>query len=159
MSGRRSVHGLALVPLIVCLWACTNTTGPASPSSYAAGCTSTPPVGQGPGVAVTEDSYSIALPQTAIPSGSVTFDVTNVGPSLHEFVVLRTNLPADGLPTEANGSVKTDVPGVTVTGEVHDVPSCATKTLTVDLKPGRYVLICNLPGHYAMGMWFPLVVA
>jgi uncharacterized cupredoxin-like copper-binding protein len=39
------------------------------------------------------------------------------------------------------------------------VPSCATKTLTADLKPGRYVLICNLPGHYAMGMWFPLVVA
>ena len=28
----------------------------------------------------------------------------------------------------------------------------ATKTITIDLKPGHYVLFCNLPGHYAAGM-------
>jgi len=31
--------------------------------------------------------------------------------------------------------------------------------LTVDLKAGRYVVICDLPGHYAMGMRAPLTVA
>jgi uncharacterized cupredoxin-like copper-binding protein len=34
----------------------------------------------------------------------------------------------------------------------------AEKTITLDLKPGVYLLICNVPGHYAAGMWTPLTV-
>ena len=34
----------------------------------------------------------------------------------------------------------------------------ATKALTLDLKPGTYLLVCNLPGHYAAGMWTVLTV-
>jgi uncharacterized cupredoxin-like copper-binding protein len=26
------------------------------------------------------------------------------------------------------------------------------------LKPGRYILYCNIPGHYALGMWTLLTV-
>ena len=25
--------------------------------------------------------------------------------------------------------------------------------LTLVLKPGKYLLICNVPGHYSAGMW------
>ena len=27
-----------------------------------------------------------------------------------------------------------------------------TKTLTIDLAPGHYAFVCNLPGHYGQGM-------
>jgi uncharacterized cupredoxin-like copper-binding protein len=30
--------------------------------------------------------------------------------------------------------------------------------LTVDLDPGTYTAMCNLPGHYAAGMHFQFVV-
>ena len=32
-------------------------------------------------------------------------------------------------------------------------------TTTVDLKPGKYAVICNLPGHYAQGMYGSLTVS
>jgi uncharacterized cupredoxin-like copper-binding protein len=36
--------------------------------------------------------------------------------------------------------------------------SGAIKRLTLDLKPGRYVLICNLATHYQSGMHTELTV-
>jgi len=30
--------------------------------------------------------------------------------------------------------------------------------LTVDLKAGKYLLICNVPGHYGAGMWAEFTV-
>jgi uncharacterized cupredoxin-like copper-binding protein len=38
-------------------------------------------------------------------------------------------------------------------GEVSELNPGATGSLTVALKPGRYLLICNVPGHFASGMW------
>jgi uncharacterized cupredoxin-like copper-binding protein len=159
MSGRRCWHVLMLAPFIIGASACTNTTGPASPSSYAVACTTSPATGQASGIAATENDYSIALSTAAVGTGPNTFDVTNDGPSLHEFIVLRTNLPADGLPLEANSSVNTDAPHLTTVGRIQNIQPCSTKSLTVDLKAGRYVVICDLPGHYAMGMRAPLTVA
>jgi uncharacterized cupredoxin-like copper-binding protein len=34
----------------------------------------------------------------------------------------------------------------------------ATKALSLTLKPGHYAIICNLPGHYAGGMYTDLTV-
>ena len=31
--------------------------------------------------------------------------------------------------------------------------------LTLTMKPGKYVLYCNLPGHYMAGMWTVIDVA
>jgi uncharacterized cupredoxin-like copper-binding protein len=33
-----------------------------------------------------------------------------------------------------------------------------TKTLTIDLAPGHYVFLCNLPGHYQSGMHVDVTV-
>jgi uncharacterized cupredoxin-like copper-binding protein len=35
---------------------------------------------------------------------------------------------------------------------VEDITAGSTRDLTVDLQPGRYVLVCNIPGHYKLGM-------
>jgi uncharacterized cupredoxin-like copper-binding protein len=35
---------------------------------------------------------------------------------------------------------------------VEGVQPCAPQEVNLTLKPGSYVAICNLPGHYASGM-------
>ena len=41
-------------------------------------------------------------------------------------------------------------------GEVPDVEPGAGGKLTVTLPAGKYVLLCNLPGHFAGGMYTEL---
>ena len=64
--------------------------------------------------------------------------------------MLKTDLPADKLPANPDkpGKVKEDGN----VGEVEDIALNATKDLSLDLKPGRYVLICNVVAHYGTGM-------
>jgi len=44
-------------------------------------------------------------------------------------------------------------------GEAPDIEAGATKSVTLDLKAGKYVLLCNLPGHFAGGMWTTFTVS
>jgi uncharacterized cupredoxin-like copper-binding protein len=88
-------------------------------------------------------------------AGSVTFTVTNNGPSEHEFVVLQTDLAADQLPiTTENGAqiASEEASDITNIGEAEDIQSGSTTTLTLQLPAGTYVMICNLPAHYGLGM-------
>ena len=43
-------------------------------------------------------------------------------------------------------------------GEASDLPPGTKKTLSLTLKPGNYILICNQPGHYKTGMKASLIV-
>ena len=47
---------------------------------------------------------------------------------------------------------------VKVLGDTGDLQPGASYTLDVTLTPGCYLLICNVPGHYAAGMVTPLTV-
>jgi hypothetical protein len=67
-----------------------------------------------------------------------------------KLVVLRTNVSHGALP-QKGGRVK-ERGAVRVVDEVEDVQPGSKRSLTVRLAPGRYVLICNLAGHYAAGM-------
>lgn len=40
-----------------------------------------------------------------------------------------------------------------------DMEAGASKTLTLKLDKGRYALICNIPGHYAAGMFADFTVS
>ncbi len=99
---------------------------------------------------------SIVLNQASVPSGKVTFNVKNTGTMVHELVVLQTNLAQDKIPADSA------VPGKVLEdgskGETGDMDIGATKTFTLDLAPGNYVLICNQPAHYLLGMHIALVV-
>jgi uncharacterized cupredoxin-like copper-binding protein len=108
----------------------------------------------------TEKDFAISLSPTTVDAGKVTFDVTNNGPSVHEFVVFKTDLAADQLPLSKDGSqVDENGSGVTHVDEIEDVKSGSTQTLQVQLQAGKYVVICNLPGHYKLGMHAPLTVS
>lgn len=104
-------------------------------------------LGDGPGGPPNAGSMWIGLSRSStVAQGKVTFDVKNVGRLLHEFVIIKTDKPANGLGTGPR------VPESGNVGETGDVEAGAGKTLSVKLKPGHYALICNIPNHYSAGM-------
>jgi len=111
------------------------------------------------GVGATEKDFAITLDTSTASAGSVTFNINNQGPSTHEFVVFKTDLAPDALPTTDKGIVDEEAKGLDHIDEVEDIAAGSSETLTTDLKPGSYVVICNLPGHYQQGMHAPLTVS
>lgn len=112
-------------------------------------------------VDVTLREFSIAPSVASAPAGTVTFEVTNDGPNdVHEFVVVRTDLAPEALPTDADGAVLEDGDGMEVIDEIEDLAVGASETLMLTLEAGDYVLICNIveeedgetEAHYALGM-------
>ena len=93
-----------------------------------------------------------ADPVTA-KTGVVTFQFTNSSKdTIHEMIVMYLDDPTKPLPfLSAENRVDEDKAGDK--GEVSELDPGASGTLTVFLKPGKYVLICNVPGHFASGMW------
>ncbi len=114
--------------------------------------------GGGNAVDATLSNFKIDLGKASASSGEVTFNIKNDGPSVHEFVVLKTDLGPDQLPTtQENGATIADeeAPGIEPIDEVEDIASGASADLKVDLQSGSYVLICNIStdgGHYVQGM-------
>jgi len=104
------------------------------------------------GIGATEVDYKITLDESSAPAGDVTFDITNDAEQTHEFVVFKTDLPEDQLPTNADGDVDEEGEGVTHIDEVEDITAGSTESLSVTLDAGSYVVLCNLPGHYRQGM-------
>ncbi|MDO8613709.1 MAG: plastocyanin/azurin family copper-binding protein [Dehalococcoidia bacterium] len=87
---------------------------------------------------------------TKVEAGAVTFSVANIGKTLHEFVVLKTDTPADKLAVQAS-KVDEDTAGESQ-GEIEEFDAGKTISKTFDLAPGHYVLFCNIEGHYGLGM-------
>jgi uncharacterized cupredoxin-like copper-binding protein len=125
-----------------------------SSSSSSAGSTASSS-GTAGGIGATEKDFAITLDSSSVASGNVTFNISNEGPSTHEFVVIQSDLAPDALPVK-DGEVEEDkVDGV---GEQEDIAPGTTTPLSLDLQPGSYVVICNLPGHYEQGMYAGLTV-
>ena len=109
----------------------------------------------------TEKDFSIELGTDSLDAGEATFNISNEGPSTHEFVVFKTDLPEADLPTIKEGGaviVDEEGKGVEHIDEVEDIGDGESADLTVDLDPGNYVVICNLPLHYKQGMHASLSV-
>jgi uncharacterized cupredoxin-like copper-binding protein len=105
-----------------------------------------------------EKDFSIALGTSTASAGALNFAVHNEGPSVHEFVVFKTDLAEDALPTSDDGTVDEEGEGVRHINEIEDIAAGSNKSLDVNLDAGKYVLICNLPGHYAQGMHASLTI-
>jgi hypothetical protein len=82
-------------------------------------------------VDVTVQEFAVIPAESSAPAGDVTFDVTNEGPDdVHEFVVFKTDLAPDALPTVADGSVDEEGEGVELIDEIEDITIGDTPTLT-----------------------------
>jgi uncharacterized cupredoxin-like copper-binding protein len=104
----------------------------------------------------------------SIATGNITFVVRNVGTIDHEMLVLRTDVAADKLPiTDAGDPPVPVAAGADKVSEDSSVGETGGENLKPDekrsftiknLKPGRYVLVCNIADHYAMGMRAAFIV-
>lgn len=95
----------------------------------------------------------------SVAAGTVTFVATNVGALNHEFLILPA--PVDGIGTRAVRSGG-KIDESTSLGEAST--SCGrgpgpgispgtTSWVTIRLAPGTYELLCDVPWHYANGMF------
>ncbi len=100
-----------------------------------------------------------------VPAGTVSFRVANTGTLVHELVVLPLR-PGQAVGQRAVG-IDNRVSEAGSLGEASN--SCgagagdgiepgAMGWVTLHLAPGTYELVCNLPGHYAAGMYTWLTV-
>jgi uncharacterized cupredoxin-like copper-binding protein len=144
---------IAVIGLAVALAACGSTASSpganasasaAAPSASAA--TSSP---AGTTITATLTEYAIALSATSAPAGPVTFNVTNGGTMVHEFVILKTDTLAKDLPLVDGVVVEDDFSPV---GEVPETDAGASGTFSATLVAGHYAIICNIAGHVAQGM-------
>jgi uncharacterized cupredoxin-like copper-binding protein len=129
----------------------------ASPTSAAAP-TSTDTASSSPSsVRVSEHDFAISVAIVSVPAGNVTLMIANSGPSSHELLAFRTTLADDQLPLGADGRINEDaLPKVVDTNT--DLAGGTQREVTATLSPGRYVLVCNLPGHYKLRMHTVLTV-
>jgi len=100
-----------------------------------------------------------------VPAGRVSFVATNVGSVNHEFVILP--LPAGqivgtrqvgGDGTVDEGGSLGEASNTCGSGVGEGIAPTSSSWVTVTLPRGRYELVCNLPGHYAAGMYAQLTV-
>lgn len=108
---------------------------------------------------------TIVTSRTSVPAGQVSLRVTDAGVLTHELVVLpladgaqpgQRTVGADGRISEA-GSVG-EVSNNNGAGAGEGLQPGGVGWTTLDLKPGRYELVCNIAGHYAAGMYAELDV-
>jgi uncharacterized cupredoxin-like copper-binding protein len=110
-------------------------------------------------VPATLKDYRILSSVTAVPAGVVSFHLHNRGPSTHQFGVFATDQPADGLPLGEDGlTIDWQSPLLRPVGGLAQIDIGQSETLVLRLPPGRYVLVCNMEGHYLGGMHLALVV-
>jgi uncharacterized cupredoxin-like copper-binding protein len=122
-------------------------------ATVAAGCA--PDAGSGQAVEVELGDFTLTLDATTVRAGTVDFLVSNRGPSVHEIEVFAGAAEGERLPVHSSVA---DTTGLDLLDEVEDVLPGTTATLTLDLAPGTYLVICNLPDHYEHGMWQYLTV-
>ena len=106
-----------------------------------------------PTLSVALTDFAIAADPGTVKAGRVVFAIRNRAAMTHELIVIRTDLAPDALPIEG-GKAKEDGK----VGGVANIAAGVSRKLTLDLTPGRYVLICNVPGHYQLGMRVALTV-
>ena len=108
----------------------------------------------------------VRLSRHSVPTGTVSLRVMDVGAMGHELVVLPLagGARVGERAVATNGTVDErgsfgEVSNNCGTGAGEGLRPGGTGWTTLQLRPARYELVCNLPGHYAAGMFSELDVS
>lgn len=107
---------------------------------------------------VTEKEMEIQLSPVTVPAGLVEFIVSNQGQLPHEMEIIKTDLPFDQLPLKGD-RLDTKKAGQEIAEiEEDELTSGVISSLRINLTPGKYLIECNLPGHFQAGMKAQFIV-
>jgi uncharacterized cupredoxin-like copper-binding protein len=111
----------------------------------------------GTAIRVTENDFRIATSTAHVSSSDVSLQIHNDGPDAHELIVAPWR--KGGLPMRSDGfTVNEEALQSSEPGAIDPQRPGGTEHLRLHLAPGRYVLFCNMEGHYMGGMHTVLVV-
>ncbi len=123
------------------------------------GDTSVPDMGMGMGGDLAKAKMGINASPRQVRPGMVTFKVTNLASKIvHEVIVARLPDGMDKLPYDETAMMVKEN-SLQAFGSVNEIDPSRSAAITLSLKPGKYLLYCNLPGHYMAGMWTVVDVA
>ena len=129
----------------------------AAPSPTAVLPTPAPSVSVLNGQTVSLSEWKVTMPST-VKAGKATFTIANAGTTAHELLVFKSDLAPSAYPTNPAGAIVEDGAGVTLLSDGDNIDPGKTQTRTVDLAPGTYLFVCNIPGHYPQGMFTVVTV-
>ena len=119
--GMKGTLGIATAPVV---------TPPTTTTTTTASTCANP---QNTTITVSEFEYGFTLSQTTAPCGTITFQMTNTGSIVHDFILYGAQPATSGLGPTLN-------PGASATMQ------------TVLTKAGSYQYICDVPHHAELGM-------
>jgi len=114
-----------------------------------------PAASGGSEVSVTVKEFTFEASPGSVKAGEVTFSAKNAGAAPHELAVVKSDGDPKKLPVK-DGSM--DESASKPLGRTSNLAAGASGTVKVKLEPGKYVLVCNVPGHYSLGMAVPFTV-
>ena len=80
-------------------------------------------------------------------------------PRPHELLVFKSDLDPSAYPTDAAGDIKEKGAGVNLVSDGDNIDPAGSQTRSIDLAPGMYLFVCNIPGHFKQGMFTVVTVA
>jgi uncharacterized cupredoxin-like copper-binding protein len=107
-------------------------------------------------VGVTEQDFQITTATSHVSAGDVVLRIHNSGPDQHELIVVPEG--RRGVPLRGDGfTADEDAIQRSEPGSIDPQRPGGTEDLKVYLRPGRYLLFCNMAGHFMAGMHTELV--
>ena len=107
-------------------------------------------------ISMAED-FTIEADRDSGPAGDFQFDVTNDSSTVHNFRVIRTDLAPDALPV-VNSAVDESQFDFVGGFSTPALQAGETRVVPENLTSANYVLICNVPTHYDLGMYLGFAV-
>jgi uncharacterized cupredoxin-like copper-binding protein len=105
---------------------------------------------------VSERDFRVTAPRE-VRAGELRVQATNEGPDTHELLVVR--LDKGRLPIRRDGlTVDEDAVASATAVIIEGFERGQGREARVHLTPGRYVLFCNMAGHYLGGMHATVIV-
>jgi len=99
-------------------------------------------------------TMGIAVSVDTVKAGEITFEVLNSSKDvIHEVIITRLRDLTMLFPYNSSESRVDEDKMADILGEVSELEPSQTGALRLDLKPGKYLLFCNIPGHFMAGMW------
>ena len=110
------------------------------------------------GATATLTEWKVTIGGT-IKSGKTDLTISNAGVAAHELLVFKSDLAPSAYPTDAAGDINEEGAGVTLVSDGDNIDPAGSQTRSIDLAPGTYLFVCNIPGHFKAGMFTTVIVA